>query len=72
MSRSRKKTAVFTDSNPENKKKASRRVRKAVKNAIKKGHETMPLTREHTNPYDICDFRFYPTKKKDKLKALRK
>lgn len=73
MSRSYKKISVFKDGGHENKKIASRRLRRAVKDAVHHNKEVMPISSEHTNPYDICDWKSFPSKKdKDYNRGKRK
>lgn len=64
MSRSYKKISIFKDShNHEIKKKASRKVRRASKEAIHHERDIVPNTKELTNQYNICDHKWFPSKK---------
>lgn len=63
MSRSRKKNAIVKDpSNSKNKKLASRRLRRISKIAVNQGKEIIPLSKEVTNQYDVCDYSIHATK----------
>jgi len=51
---------------------ASRRVRRVAKIAVKKDKEIIPVNKEVTNQYSVCDYYIVGTSKKDKIKFKRK
>ncbi len=55
------KTAVFKDSNKFMRNYSHRRLRRHTKAHIQRGDfDVMPLNRELTNQYDVCDWIIYP------------
>jgi hypothetical protein len=73
MSRSRKKVPIIKDSsNSANKKTASRRARRVAKVAVKKDKEIIPVNKEVTNQYNVCDHFIMASNKEDAKKYRRK
>lgn len=79
MSRSKKKVGVYTDSsNSEGKKMASKKYRRVTKQKSKVLTKSIipededpwlyPDEYEITDPYDVCDYRFYSKDPKAKRK----
>lgn len=62
MSRSRKKHAIYKDHPKDAKKLANRRSRRKTKIAVNKGDEIIPVSKEVTNPYDVCDYTIHVEK----------
>jgi hypothetical protein len=72
MSRS-KKFPIWKDSpSKESKRIANKRFRQKERQSIHHGEEPPLKSRELTNPYDLCDYKFFPRNKKDSDRAARK
>jgi hypothetical protein len=72
MSRSYKKTAVFTDkAHKQDKRWANKRIRKFIKSA-EQGFKSINFFHKLFNSWDIRDWKFYATTEDDIQKAKRK
>lgn len=71
MSRSRKKPIV--KDNPKGMREiANRKLRRAVKSAIRRESDIMPEADEVMNPYDVCDYIIHAWDDETKQKLKRK
>jgi len=72
MSRSYKHTSVIKQRNDQNaKRQSNKKIRKFLTN-LEVGFKSTKLFRIVLNPWDICDWKYYPKDKQSKLKARRK
>ena len=71
MSRSIKKNAIVTDVNKSKKQLANRKHRRVNKILLKTRKE-LKKNRELTNQYDVCDWKFFASKKDSWYKKFKR
>jgi hypothetical protein len=72
MSRSYKHTAIFKQYNvPYYKRLSNKRIRKFLCN-LEDGFKSTKIFRIVLDPYNICDWKYFPRDKQSKTKAKRK
>lgn len=72
MSRSYKHTAVLKQHNVPYYKRLSNKKIRVFLRELEVGFKSTKLFRIIVNPWDICDWKYYPKDKQSKLKAKRK
>jgi hypothetical protein len=73
MSRSVKKNVYVKDSNTFMKRLSHHRLRREVKRRIFRGDwDVMPVAKELTNQWDVCDWRWYLSKDDDYYEKCRR